>query len=193
VLGALPDLQDFHGAVIDANLSETTVAALAERCRRLKVPYAVESVAHERARRALPAIPGCVLIKPDRAEARTLTGLPCDTPAEAAACARRLRAMGAGTAIVSLGADGFHVEHPEFSSHIPALPAVVANVTGAGDALFAVAFAAILKGLPPRLAAEAGRRAAALTVASPAAVSPAITPELLDPAGLNPTTDGGRT
>lgn len=190
-LAALPDLADFQAAVIDANLSEAAVAALAEQCRRLQVPFAAETVAHERARRVLPAIPGCVLIKPDRCEARTLTGLPCGTGAEAAACARRLRAMGAGTAIVSLGADGFHFEHPGFSGCVAAAPARVADVTGAGDALFAAAFAALLKGLPPRLAAEAGRRAAALTVASPSAVSPEITPELLDGRRLQELIAGG--
>ena len=190
-LAALPDLADFQGAVIDANLSEAAVAALAERCRRLRVPFAVETVAHERARRALPAIPGCVLIKPDRCEAKALTGLPCGTRAEAAECARRLRSMGAGMAIVSLGADGFHFEHPGFSGCVAAAPARVADVTGAGDALFAAAFAALLKGLPPRLAAEAGRRAAALTVASPSAVSPEITPELLDEDRLKEYVTGG--
>jgi pseudouridine kinase len=191
VLAALPDLAEFNGVVIDANLAEPAVAALAERCRRLEVPFAVETVARGRARRALPAISGCALVKPDRAEATTLTGLPCGTRAEAAACARRLRAMGAGSVIVSLDADGCHVEHPAFSGHIDAVPAEVADVTGAGDAMLAAAFAALLKGLPPRLAAEAGRRAAALTVASLTAVSPSVTPVLLDENWLKESIAGG--
>ena len=192
VLAALPDLADFHGVVIDANLAGNVVGTLADRCRRLNIPYALETVAHERALRVLPAIPGCAFIKPDRAEARMLTGLPCGTRAEAAACAGRLREIGAGTVIVSLGEDGFHMEHPELSGHFPAAPATVADVTGAGDALFAAAFLALLKGLSPRQAAEAGRLAAALTVACPTAVTPAVTPKLLDESFLDDSLAGER-
>jgi len=180
VLAALPDLADFSGLVIDANLSGTAVLAVVDRCRSLGIPYALETVAHERSLRVRPAIPGCAFGKPDRAEARMLTGLPCGTRSEAAACARRLRAMGAGAGIVSLGEDGFYLEHPELAEHFPAAPATVADVTGAGDALFAAFFAGLLKGLAPRQAAEAGRRAAALAVADARAVSPGIHPGLLE-------------
>ena len=181
ILAVVPDLAAFDGAVLDANLNEATLAALAQACREAGVPYALETVANEKARRVLPAVDGCFLIKPDRAEARMLTGLPCGTVAEGAACARRLREMGARAALVSLGGDGFCFDDGACAVHLPAAPADLVDVTGAGDALFATALAGLLMGLPARAVLEAAGRAAALTCASASAVSPELSPALFEP------------
>ncbi len=179
----LPDLASFDGAVLDANLDEVAVGALAERLREAGVSYALETVAPERSRRVLPALPGCCLLKPDRIEAAALTGLPCTTPDEAEVCAGRLLELGAGAVIVSLGADGLVYRDAGSSRRLAAAPTTLVNVTGAGDALFATAFVGMLLGLGRDEILEAGRRAAALACACPAAVSPQITPALLDRRG----------
>lgn len=181
VLSAVPDLAEFAGVVLDANLSEACITAVAARCRELGVPYALETAAFQRCRRVLPALPGCALVKPDRVEATALTGLPCDTPKDALACAQALRSQGVATAIVSLGPGGFCVAGQGFTGHVQALPTLVVDVTGAGDALFAAAWVGLLRGLPLVEVAEAAGRAAALACASPDAVSRALGPHVFAP------------
>ncbi len=190
MLNALPDLQDFHGAVIDANLSETAVAALAERCRRLKVPYAVESVAHERPGRALPAIPGCVLIKPDRAEARTLTGLPCDTRP------RRLRAPGGCAPWVparpsSAWARTASTWSTRSSPPHPRAPRRGGQRHRRGGRAVRRRLRGDPEGLPPRLAAEAEPRRRAHRD-QPRRREPRHHAGAAEPGRIEPTTDGGR-
>jgi ribokinase len=126
------------------------------------------------------AIPGCALIKPDRVEAAALSGLECETTADAVACAEALIARGADRVVVSLGADGLVFADGERHIVLPALPATVVDVTGAGDAMLAAAFLGVLQGLPPVRYLEAGRLAAALTCGVRGAVSPAVSPRLFD-------------
>lgn len=87
--GALPGTPG-SSAPLDANLSAGVVETLADGCRRADVPYALDPSAHERCTRIAAAIPGCDLVKPDRPEAAALTGLRCDTSAEAGTCAEAL-------------------------------------------------------------------------------------------------------
>jgi len=180
IVAVLPELGELAGVVLDANLSESVLAGLASRLRTAGVPWALDTVAAERARRVLPAIPGCALIKPDRVEARALTGLPCGTRHDAALCALTLRSMGAGAVLVSLGAEGLFWDDGTTAKQMPSIATQLTNVTGAGDALLATAFAGILCGLKPDSFLKAAQRAAALTCASPLAVSPEITPALLE-------------
>ncbi len=180
VLELLPDLGEFAGVVLDANLSEACITALAARCRTLKIPYALETAAHQRCTRVLAALPGCALIKPDRGEATALTGLPCATASQALACAQALHQRGAATALVSLGADGFCVASGDFVGHVPAAATPVVDVTGAGDALFAAAWVGLLRGLPLAQVLRAASQAAALACASEHAVSRALTPQLFE-------------
>lgn len=182
VLAALPDLSTYDGVVLDANLSGAALGTLAAACRAAGVPYALEPVAAGKAGRLLSALDGCALVKPDRPEAAALTGQACVSIDDAARCARTLREGGAGTVIVSLGADGLWVESDTVSHHLPALPATVVDVTGAGDALFAAVFAGMLRGLPLGVCLDAGRHAAALTCASPTATSPALSPAIFQEA-----------
>lgn len=180
VLAVLPDLEGFDGVVLDANLSEGALAQLAGRCRELGVPFALETVAYGRAPRVLAALSGCALIKPDRVEAEILTGLPCHSQEQAASCARALREKGAQAVIVSRGAEGFYFESHGEGHHVSPVPIHVVDVTGAGDALFAAAFAGLLRRLPIPQVLEAARQAAALACTSPHAVSPELSPALFE-------------
>ncbi|HEV2796917.1 MAG TPA: PfkB family carbohydrate kinase, partial [Nocardioides sp.] len=56
--------------------------------------------------------------------------------------------------------------------HLPAVPATVVGVTGAGDAMLAAWVAAWVRGADPVEAAALGHRAAAATIASPHTVRP---------------------
>jgi len=62
----------------------------------------------------------------------------------------------------------------------PALPAEVADVNGAGDALLAGFAAALYRGAAEERALEEGLAAAAITVASPATVAPGLSPAAVE-------------
>ncbi len=78
---------------------------------------------------------------------------------------RGLRDKGAKSVVLTLGRDGVLVgEATGEPVHVPAVPAEVADVTGAGDALVATTLAAILVGSPLPIAAGWGCIAASLTL-----------------------------
>ncbi|MGA8257418.1 MAG: PfkB family carbohydrate kinase [Nocardioides sp.] len=65
------------------------------------------------------------------------------------------------------------------SVHLDVVPATVADVTGAGDAMLAAYCHAVLDGADPVEAATFGHAAAALTVASPFTVHPDLSADLV--------------
>jgi pseudouridine kinase len=65
---------------------------------------------------------------------------------------------------------------------LPAGRAIVADVTGAGDAMLAAFCYAVLAGKDPLDAARYGQAAAMLTLASPYTVRPDLTPRLIESA-----------
>lgn len=165
------DLGRYDAAVIDANFSAGTVSFLAAACRAAALPYALEPVSDEKSARLAGAIDGCDFIKPNMSEAGLLAGLPCRGAAGALACARKLVRLGAMNAAVSMGAAGVAVAAPGYEGLHPAPEVKAADVTGAGDALFAAFFYGLLKGRPAKACARAGLKAAALTCRSEAPVS----------------------
>ena len=110
----------------------------------------------------------CDYVTPNESEAEALTGLPVTTPSEAEAAAGALRAMGAGAAVITLGAQGALYHDGTRTVHVPALNAgPVAETTGAGDAFnggFAVALA---EGADPVAAVRFGCATAAISVTRP--------------------------
>ena len=75
------------------------------------------------------------LVKPNAEEARALTGLPMDTPAEIAAAAAEIRRMGAQNVIVSMGKSGALLNTAEgtWLTHSPKIKEK--NPIGAGDSM----------------------------------------------------------
>lgn len=110
----------------------------------------------------------CDYVTPNESEAEALTGLPVTTPAEAEVAARALCAMGAGAAVITLGAQGALFHDGARTVHVAALDAgPVAETTGAGDAFnggFAVALA---EGADPVAAVRFGCATAAISVTRP--------------------------
>jgi fructokinase len=83
-------------------------------------------------------IAGCTIVKANVEEARALTG-----HSDADDTAQALRELGAGVAVVTLGADGIVVASGDRgAARVPALQATVVDATGAGDAVAAVLAAA---------------------------------------------------
>jgi ribokinase len=110
----------------------------------------------------------CDYVTPNESEAEALTGLPVTTVAEAEAAAHALRAMGAGAAVITLGAQGALFHDGTQTVHVPAVNAgPVVETTGAGDAFnggFAVALA---EGADPVAAVRFGCATAGISVTRP--------------------------
>jgi 1-phosphofructokinase family hexose kinase len=86
-------------------------------------------------RRACQANP--FLIKPNAEEARELTGLPINTPAEIAAAGKAIQAIGAVNVIISLGKQGALLVNGQ-RAWLAASPEIVErNPIGAGDSMVA--------------------------------------------------------
>ncbi|HNW43171.1 MAG TPA: PfkB family carbohydrate kinase [Elusimicrobiales bacterium] len=173
-------LKKFDAAVIDANFSAATISHIAGLCRQAGLRYALEPVSDAKSLRLKGALRGCEFIKPNMSEAGLLAGQDCSTAARARRCARLLAARGAKNVVVSLGSGGIHVLAPGSEARFRTAKVRAANVTGAGDALFAAFYFGLLKGFSPRRCARAGLAAAALTCGSAASVSSAVTAAIFD-------------
>ena len=112
------------------------------------------------------------VLVPNETEAAALIGWPLDRPFDAAEAATRLRAMGPGTVLVTLGAQGVHVGTASIDRHLPA-PAVgtVVDTTGAGDTFIGAYAVARSEGADVFAAAAYAQRAAALSVSCAGALA----------------------
>ncbi len=107
----------------------------------------------------------CDYVTPNESEAEALTGLPVATPEQAFAAAQALRAMGAGAAIITLGAQGALFHDGVMTVHVPVFNAgPVFETTGAGDAFSGGFAAALARGLTPVDAVRYGAATAGISV-----------------------------
>lgn len=166
--------------VADGNLPEASLAHLLSLAAEAGVPVVFEPVSVPKAARLRPALAAGLVpqvVTPNVPELGALLGrdIP-DEPGALRAAADELHAQGVRLVWVRRGAAGSLLSTPEGVTELPALPAEVRDVTGAGDAMLAAFLAALASGLPPAEAARHGHAAAAITVESDHAVSPTLTP-----------------
>ena len=164
--------------MLEANLPPTVLAELASEMRIASVPYALEPVSIPKAPRLEAALDGAFLLKPNRAEARALTGVETGTTEGARAAAHALRDRGARHVIVSMGADGFYFASDDTTGHLEAAPTDVVDVTGAGDALLSAALVGLIEAVPRPALERAMQRAAALACSTPGAVARSLSPAI---------------
>jgi ribokinase len=93
---------------------------------------------------------------PNESELRALTGRPTGTLDEVAVAAEALRARGARTVVVTLGARGAMITGPGGHTHVPGIPVTAVDTSGAGDAFCGALVAHLADGHP---LTEAARRA----------------------------------
>lgn len=117
-----------------------------------------------------PAVPGpmlglCDYVTPNEVEASAMTGLPVGSEDEARAAARALRERGAGTAVLTLGAEGALFDGPGGGHLVAAFRAgPVVETTGAGDAFNGAFAVALAEGREPGEAVRFGCATAGLSV-----------------------------
>lgn len=110
----------------------------------------------------------CDYVTPNESETEALTGMPVTTVEEAEAAARRLREMGAGTAIITLGEKGALYHDGARTVHVPPFKAgPVVETTGAGDAFNGGFAAALAEGQDPVEAVRFGSATAGISVTRP--------------------------
>lgn len=164
--------------VLDGNLRRDTfehALHLAEGVRTVFEPVSVPKAAGLR-----DAVDGRLhAVTPNRDELAALTDLPTRTDRQVRTAARALHDRGVELVWIRLGARGSLLSSVDDVLEIEALPTIVHDVTGAGDAMLAAFCHVLLAGGTPEEAARFGHAAAALTVGSPHTVRPDLTPRLV--------------
>lgn len=148
----------------DANLSEETIAFLADNC---SAPLYADPVSTAKAPRLKPLLPRLTAFKPNLLEAKLLTGE--NYPGKAA---RALLAAGVRRVFISLGAEGLIAADAQETIRLPRSFGHVVNTTGAGDAAMSAIIWAGLQGVGLRRTAEAALSAGAQTCAVAEANNP---------------------
>ena len=175
--GLTPEALDREAALIagadwlfaDCNLPADTLVALAGRRWGGASRLAVDAVSVAKSARLPAGLAGIDLLFVNRDEAAALLARRGCSETEPRAMAAALVSAGAGAAVLTLGAAGAIAAGPEGLDHVPAEPAAVVDVTGAGDALVAATLAGLASGLPLAAAVGRGCAAAARAVAVPMA------------------------
>jgi pseudouridine kinase len=162
--------------VVDGNLPAAIVVWLLTVAAAGGARVVLEPVSVTKAGRLAPLLkPGrpVFTVTPSVDELAALAGMPVADSQDAVAAAAVLHRRGVAHVWVSRGARGsLFCAADGHVALLPAEPAEVMDVTGAGDALTAGYVHGLLAGQDPIEAARAGHRVAALTIASPHTVRP---------------------
>lgn len=119
-------------------------------------------------------------LTPGREELAALSGMPTQTDDELVAASRVLHDKGVQAVWVSLGDQGSLLSTIRDTEWFPAIPGMVTDVTGAGDAMLAAFCHVLLEEGTLAEAVRLGHAAAAVTVGSPHTVHPDLTLDLLE-------------
>lgn len=168
--------------VLDGNLSTATLAFALDLATQAGVRVLLEPVSVPKAAALAHLVTAdrpLYAVTPNRDELAALTDLPTRTDRQVATAARALHDRGVELVWVRLGRDGSLLSTASGATALPVVPAEVADVTGAGDAMLAAFCHALLTGADPVDSAAYGHAAAALTVASPHTVRPDLTDRLV--------------
>ena len=167
-------LADAALAVVDGNLAAAQVARAFAAATTAGVRIAFEPVSVAKAARSAELVHDLFLVTPTADELAALTGRPV---AEWRESVTDLHGRGVEHVWLRCGADGSWVcTRGHDPVHLPAVPATVVDVTGAGDAMLAAWIAAWVRGADAVDAAREGHRAAAATIES----SHTVRPDLAD-------------
>ena len=169
-----PQLAGHAAWFVDANLTASGLEALLAY-KPAGTLVAADAVSVAKAPRLGDVLPRIDLLFCNVAEAAALA----DPGPDVEAIAGHLLARGAGAVVLTQGARGALCADANGMRQLPAVPASLRDVTGAGDSLVAATLLARLGGAPLPAALASGLAAAALTLASEHAVRPDLSPGLV--------------
>ena len=169
--GCLDELNAADAVVFDGNLTEETIAWIADN---VTAPLYADPVSCAKAERLKPALSKLCAFKPNDLEAKSMTGEGTSLFA-----AEKLLEAGVKRVFVSLGADGIVAAEDADIVKLPCEKVNAVNSTGCGDASTAAIVWAGVQGLDHVSAAAAAMKAAALTIECAQTVNPEMSAELL--------------
>jgi pseudouridine kinase len=149
----------------ETNLPAETLEALIRRQGGGRYQLAIDAVSITKVRKLPTDLSGVDLLFLNADEAAILLSRPRATTLDAALnAAQALRDRGAGSVQLSLGSQGIAVAGEGFAGIIPAAPATVIDLTGAGDAMVAGTLHGLLSGKDLGASARFGNLMSALTI-----------------------------
>ena len=160
--------------VVDANIPEESVQYLAEHVR---VPLVADPVSVKKAGRLKACLGRFAALKPNRPEARLLTGVTIKGRQGLEEAARVMLDQGTQNVFISLGPEGVFYSDGRHAGVQPCYPGRVVNTTGCGDAFVAAAALGFAKGFDIRRTARMGQAASSICAGSAGAVSQEISME----------------
>lgn len=164
--------------LVDANLPGETLAAIAAEAARRGLPMAGIAISPAKVVRYEPVLGSLAGLFLNEAEAAAIAGRMA---ADAAEWPSLLRAAGLRNGAVTRGArQAVLFDETTAVGLTPPPTARIADVTGAGDSFAAGVLSARLHGLPLSEAIRWGTAAALITLASPLACSPHLSPAVLE-------------
>ena len=174
----------FHSAsvlVLDCNLPPDTLAAAFNLAEQANLPVAIDPTSSSLAHRLKPHLAGIWLLSPNEREAEELCPMqiPHADEARAVEAARHLTGLGIDMVMITRAEFGVGYATSEGSGHVPAVKTIIADPTGAGDALLATVIFALMNEIPPDESVRLGVTAASLTLKSRDSVAPNLSLELL--------------
>ncbi|MBB2892983.1 carbohydrate kinase family protein [Flexivirga oryzae] len=163
--------------VVDTNLSAPLLEHVCRTAASHGVPVVLDPVSDLKAQRLLPVLGAVPIhtITPTRSELAALSG-----ESDLVSGVHALHAAGIAKVWVREGARGSTLFGEDAAVHIPAIPAEVRDVTGAGDAMCAAYVHGLTIGLDDATAATRGAVAAYLTITSDFTVRPDLSAELVE-------------
>jgi pseudouridine kinase len=180
-------IADARLVIADCNLPRVSLAWLIDLAAAQGKPLALEAVSAPKAERLQPILsqrrPVFALFC-NRQELAALVRRPVNRPSGLAAAADVLHGWGVRHVCVNLGRAGVFASQRDGTRtarhRVPAVPARMIDVTGAGDAAVAGTIYGFLRGCDAIRSARYGQAAAALTVASDRTVSPRLSRRALE-------------
>ena len=166
--------------VIDATLSDDTLATIYELAAHYDVRVAVDPTSPTLAGKLCQYLPQTYLIVPNASEITSICDIDyADDRESAIVAARTLVHMGAEIAVVTMGAAGLAYADSSGTGYLRAIQTKVIDATGAGDAFSGAAIFGLLNGVPVDEAMRLGITAASLTLQSRQTVLTHLNQELL--------------
>ena len=161
--------------VVDTNIPAETIRWM---CENIKVPIFADPVSTAKAEKLRPVLGKLHTLKPNRLEAELLSGVTITDEDSLKEAVRVLLETGLHRVFISLGGDGVYAaDRSGASVHMAALPAVMRNATGAGDAFMAALAWAYLEGTDLEDTAKLAQAAAAIAIEGVETINPLMSAE----------------
>ena len=159
----IDEMNQADACIIEANLGIDVIEYLGEN---IKVPIFADPVSVTKSEKLKSILKNIYAIKPNGAEAASMTGIDLSSEAGVLVAAEMLVEMGVKRAFVSLGPDGMVYADGMGVGIVPAAHVHVENRSGAGDATSATLCYAYLMGLDAEASAVLACKAAGITIQS---------------------------